>query len=123
MRTETRCSRYIPLLLVWRGHSCPRYLAASKAKGDDRIPSNACRFLKFCQELGFQIVWIRPHFTRKDFFVRGALKAQFTHAQSFLVPNWRAKHAAGHWPRLIEVAVAGLRIESGARLVVRKILK
>jgi hypothetical protein len=70
-----------------------------------------------------KIPGVDMNFACSDLLLRGALKAQFTHAEAALDPERRTEDAAGHRPGGIEIAEAGPRVESRARLLIAKILK
>jgi hypothetical protein len=78
-------------------------------------------FFDLLDQGGFQILRIGIHFTRGNFFVTGALKTKLANAQATFRAHRRAKNAASHRSRFIEITKPGLGIECRTRLIIREL--
>src|SRR5512146_775401 len=78
---------------------------------------------QFVQEPTLKIVWIDRHFACSDFLFRGALKAEFTHAQTAFCPYGWPEGAACKGSRRVKIAEASRRVERRAGFVIGEILE
>jgi hypothetical protein len=78
---------------------------------------------EFLNQSGFQVIRVRNHFARCNFFVGCALKAKLANAQSIFGANRGTKDATSHGTRFVELAKPSRWIECRARLIIREVSK
>lgn len=109
--------------LVQNGSQEPGSSFPPKRPGDEGIRGAANCLLDLIGERGFQFVAIEVNLTGGDLVRCCAVEAQFADAKTAFDAQRRAEDAAGHRASGVEIAETGRRIESGARLVVGKVLE
>src|SRR6185437_7650921 len=94
----------------------------SQAKSHNRVSLESGRMFRFLDQTGFKLVRIRNHFTGGNLFIACAVIAKLANAKSaFRARAYRrTKCPAGHGTSRVQIAPAGLRVESRAGLFFAK---
>ena len=94
-----------------------------EGESDDGTSRLAACAVDFGKQLRLETIRVDRHFAGGNFGIGGALKAEFTNAESVFRANRRTERAASHGAMRVEVAGSGFRIERRARLMVGEVLK